>query len=160
MKDCKNFTGVSEMVKEVNKSVKGVPDDPNGFTEHHRKPVSINGSKKDKRNISSIRRYKHNAWHSLFGVLPAPDIILLFHEYYEMYGIDYPKSPLFKEWCEGRANSTNAAIKITRAWYALFEGKNLSQIAEEINTYYLDPDYKILVGTERILKACLVLKST
>ena len=53
---------------------------------HHRKPREQKGDD-TKRNKSSVLRSKHNAWHALYEVLPAPAIILQFESDCEVYGV-------------------------------------------------------------------------
>lgn len=133
---------------EVNDSFKG-PDDPHKLTRHHRKLESQNGSNHPQ-NISFVPLYKHRAWHALYDDLPPHLIIENFRQDYEVFGTDFPKSPLMKKLHEGWANSTPQKIKRRKAWYVLFADKTLEQIVEEINTIWLDPAYEILIGMVRI----------
>jgi hypothetical protein len=52
------------------------------LTLHHRKPTSIGGSAKDKRNHSYIQHIKHNAWHTLFSNHSAQTIAYMINEKY------------------------------------------------------------------------------
>ena len=134
------------------------PDDPNTITEHHRKPTSIGGSKKAKRNISFVPLFKHKAQHVLFRDWEATEIIKTFRDYYDIYGTDFIKSDLLKRLHEGYANNTAEKIKITKAWYVLFADKTLEEIVEEINTFWIDPDYEILIGTIRVKNVQIISK--
>ncbi len=125
------------------------------FDIHHRKPKE-QGGLDIPRNRSRVLRSKHNAWHALYEVLPAPAIILQFENDCEIYGNWNPRSNLVQRLIEGYANSTKALIKRRIAWYTLFEGKSLQEIVTEINSTWIDPDYEIQVGTERILKTWIV----
>ncbi len=48
-------------------------NDPNGMTEHHRKPKKLGGTDAPK-NISRITRVKHTSWHTLFNHMEAQEI--------------------------------------------------------------------------------------
>lgn len=153
------------MYKETVKVIeiaKAEPDDPNSFSDHHRKPRSLNG-KHYKRNLSSVPLFKHKAWHVLYEDFDAFDTQALFAQDYEVYGTDFIKSPLLKKLHEGYANNTAEKIKRRVAWYTLFSDKTLEEIVEEINTVWLDPDYEILIGMIRVktvqLKAKVGIKS-
>lgn len=50
------------------------------LTLHHRKPTSIGGSKRDKRNHSYIIDIKHCAWHTLFSNYSAETIARIINE--------------------------------------------------------------------------------
>ena len=52
------------------------------LTLHHRKPTSIGGSKRDRRNHSYIQHIKHCAWHTLFSNHTAETIIRMINEKY------------------------------------------------------------------------------
>lgn len=127
------------------------PDDPNKITKHHKLPESL-GGRWDRRNRSFVPLYKHQAWHHLFDNLPVSTIIQLLKGYYEIFGIDIVKSDLQREINEGWANANDERIKNRKAWYALFEGMTLSEIIIEINHFWIDPDYELCVGIERIQK--------
>ena len=43
---------------------------------HHRKPRSIDGVSSD-RNMSEVRKSQHEAWHTLFSNMTAPEIIAI-----------------------------------------------------------------------------------
>ena len=36
-------------------------------------------------------------------------------------------------------------IKVFNAWYLLFEGMTVEEVADEVNRIWLDPDYKMVV---------------
>jgi hypothetical protein len=50
------------------------------LTLHHRKPTSIGGSRRDKRNLSWIIRIQHRAWHILFSNHTAETICAIINE--------------------------------------------------------------------------------
>jgi hypothetical protein len=50
------------------------------LTLHHRKPTSIGGSKRDKRNHSYVQHIKHCAWHTLFSNHSAQTIAYIINE--------------------------------------------------------------------------------
>jgi len=52
------------------------------LTLHHRKPTSIGGSKRDRRNHSYVQHIKHCAWHTLFSNHTAETIIRIINEKY------------------------------------------------------------------------------
>lgn len=128
---------------------------PNKITLHHRLPESLGGNR-SKRNISHVPLYKHRAWHILFDNLPATEIITILRGYYEIFGIDVVKSDLQKDINEHWANSNKERIKNRQAWYELFESMTLMEIVEEVNAVWLDPDYCLLIGLERVYKINLV----
>jgi hypothetical protein len=118
-------------------------------TEHHRKPESLGGDKSP-RNISHVPLFKHRAWHTLYDNYEAPEIIRLFAQDYEVYGIEWVKSELLTDLHEKWANSTLKKVRRTKAWYTLFEGKSLDEIVVEVNAIWLDPDYEISIGLIRV----------
>ncbi len=121
---------------------------------HHRKPKNIKGSD-SARNRSYVLRSKHDAWHILYGALPATEIISLFEADQEIYGDWIPKSNIQRRINESWANSSKEKIKRRKAWYYLFEAKSLEEVVREINTVWIDPDYQIAIGIERIKKVWL-----
>lgn len=118
---------------------------------HHRKPREQGGDNSN-RNTSNVLRSKHNAWHALYEVLPVQLLISQFQNDCEIYGTWNPRSDLIQRLVEGYANSTKALIKRRIAWFTLFGGASLQNIITEINLTWIDPDYEIQIGTERILK--------
>lgn len=138
-----------------NDNVSVVVDDPNKITEHHRLPKSLNGGSNPE-NISLVPLYKHRAWHKLFDNLPAQEVVILLRGYYEVFGIDNPKSPLQTKINEGWANANSGRIKNREAWYSLFEGLTISQIEDEVNSVWLDPAYSVIIGLERVYKINLI----
>lgn len=42
-------------------------------SKHHRK-ARFNGGRNEKRNISYVPQYKHDAWHKLFGIMTPHQI--------------------------------------------------------------------------------------
>ncbi len=131
------------------------PNDPNLPTKHHRLPQSLGGTW-DTENISEVPNYKHQAWHRLFDNLPAQEVVVLLRGYYEVFGIDNPKSPLQTKINEGWANANSGRIKNREAWYSLFGGLTVNQIEEEVNSVWLDPAYSVIIGLERVYKINLV----
>ncbi len=132
-----------------------IPPEGDHRTIHHRKPVDLDG-KNTKRNKSNVLRSRHNAWHVLYGVLPAHEILIAFQGDCEVYGNWNPRSPLLTSILEGYANSSRAKIKRRAAWYFLFEGMSLEEIVTEMNTTWIDPDYEIKIGLERVKKVWIV----
>lgn len=128
-----------------------VPKEGGHLTIHHRKPTVI-GGRKTKRNESKVLRSRHTAWHMLYDILPATDISLKFQEDCEIYGNWNPKSPLLTRIVEGYANSSKAKIKRRQSWFLLFKGMSLEDIVLEVNAIWIDPDYEIKIGLERIKK--------
>ena len=124
------------------------------YSTHHRKPKDL-GLDNSTRNRSRVLRSRHDAWHILYGVLPAPAIILLFDADQEIYGNWIPKSDIQRKINEAWANSNKEKIKRRVAWYYLFEGMSLEDVVHEINTLWLDPDYEIKIGLERVKKVSL-----
>ncbi len=118
---------------------------------HHRKPKILRGGEAVK-NKSLVLRSKHDAWHILYDTLPAASIILLFEADQEIYGDWIPKSDIQRSINESWANSSREKIKRRKAWYYLFGGKSLEAVVNEINTVWIDPDYRIDIGIERIKK--------
>lgn len=125
------------------------PDDPNSLTIHHRKPTSIGGGE-EPRNKSEIVLFKHQAWHILYQNRPAELIIPRFQTDYEIFGTDYHKSEFFTEYCQRVANSNHKRIRRQEAWHILYGGMTLSEMIEETNTIYLDPDYEVYLRVVRI----------
>ena len=125
------------------------------YSTHHRKPKNV-GVDDSPRNKSSVLRSKHDAWHILYEALPAQEIISLFDADQEIYGNWIPKSDIQRKVNEAWANSSERKIKRRKAWYYLFEGKSLEEIVDEINTVWLDSDYQIVIGIERIKKVWIV----
>ena len=124
------------------------------YSVHHRKPKNLQGCD-SARNTSLVLRSKHDAWHILYEALPALSIILLFEADQEIYGDWIPKSDIQRRINESWANSSKEKIKRRKAWYYLFEEKSLEDVVHEINTVWIDPDYKIEIGFERIKKVWL-----
>jgi hypothetical protein len=52
------------------------------LTLHHRRPISIGGSRNDQRNHSWVPRNKHQAWHTCFGTNEAPIICSMINLHY------------------------------------------------------------------------------
>jgi len=50
-----------------------------GWTKHHRKPKSLDGSN-DPANISLVRHVQHHAWHTLFTNLTVWEIVRLIND--------------------------------------------------------------------------------
>ena len=125
------------------------------YSIHHRKPKDLKGTDTS-RNKSSVLRSKHDAWHILYEALPAQEIIAKFEADQEIYGNWIPKSEIQRKINEGWVNSNKEKIKRRKAWYYLFEGKSLEEVVDEVNTTWIDPDYQIVIGTERIKKVLLV----
>ena len=132
-------------------------DDPESISRHHRK-LSSDGGGDHKGNISFVPLFKHRAWHVLYRDMTPREIIDLFSQDFEIYGIDNKKSDLLKQLHEGWANNTDEKIKRTKAWYTLFADKTIEEIVEEVNNIWLDPNYEILVGMIRIKTIQLVQK--
>ena len=128
-----------------------IPSEGDYYCDHHRKPKDA-GRTDVKRNKSKVLRSRHTAWHALYDVLPAPQIILAFQEDCEIYGDWNPKSPLLTRIIEGYANGSRAKIRRSKAWFFLFGGMSLEDIIQEINAVWIDPDYEIKVGLERVKK--------
>lgn len=125
------------------------------YSTHHRKPKDIEVDDSP-RNKSYVLRSKHDAWHILYGTLTAKEIIARFDADQEIYGNWIPKSEIQRKINEAWANSSERKIKRRKAWYYLFDGKSLEEIVDEINTVWLDPDYQIVIGIERIKKVWIV----
>lgn len=128
-----------------------VPKEGDHYCDHHRKPRDLGGTNY-KRNRSKVLRSRHTAWHTLYEVMPANQIILTFQDDCEIFGDWNPRSPLLTKIIEGYANSNRKRIRRREAWFFLFEGMSLEDIVQEINGVWLDPDYVIRVGTDRIKK--------
>jgi hypothetical protein len=135
--------------KEHYKPIKNELEDY--FDKHHRRPRELEGDNSP-RNISTVLRSRHNAWHVLYKVLPVELMMLQFHSDCEIYGTWNPRSDILQKLVEGYANSTANLIARRKAWYLLFENMTLPEIVCEINTIWIDPDYEIQLGTERIAK--------
>ncbi len=140
-----------ESYTSEDQQVSFIPKEGDHYCTHHRKPTDI-GGKNLKRNKSKVLRSRHSAWHALYGVLPASQIILSFQEDCEIYGNWNPRSPLLTKIIEGYANGSRAKIKRRQAWFFLFEDMALEEIVQEINAIWLDPDYQIQIGLERVKK--------
>ena len=115
-------------------------------TDHHRKPESIGGTN-GKTNKSRVSNYKHEAWHILFNNCPATKVFENFVLFYEVFNRE-DKSELQqtinKEWIDSKPRW----VKWRRAWQTLFGGMTLSQIVEEINGVWLDPDYQFCLASK------------
>lgn len=131
------------------------PTEGDHYCTHHRKPVDLGGSNL-KRNKSKVLRSRHTAWHALYDVMSAPEIIFAFQEDCEIYGNWNPRSPLLTKIIEGYANRSRAKIRRRQAWFFLFGGMSLEDIIQEINAVWIDPDYEINIGLERVKKVWLI----
>jgi hypothetical protein len=125
------------------------------YSTHHRKPKNVEVDNSP-RNKSTVLRSKHDAWHLLYDALPAQKIIELFIVDQEIYGNWTPKSATQQRINEEWINSSERKKRRRKAWLYLFEGKSLEEIVQEINSVWIDPDYQIEIGTERIKKVWIV----
>lgn len=78
-------------------------NDPNKITKHHRK-LKSDGGGNHRGNISDVPLFKHRAWHALYQDEEPEVIDLMFRQDYEVFGIDFVKSPLMTELHQKWAN--------------------------------------------------------
>lgn len=120
---------------------------PQVVNTHHRRPRSIGGSNEG-RNRSEVNQIRHSLWHDIFGSNHAQEIALVMNKY-ELFGqgvvIDLvPTSDeydTYQKGGRGRLSKTWAAP----TFQALFYGYTVEEIINEINSVWLDPDYRIVL---------------
>lgn len=120
---------------------------PGRLTDHHRKPSSIGGHKRNG-NISRVTRREHAAWHKLFENYPAPVILEALKKFLVLFSI---------EATDGELLSPGCISKQRLAWEILFRDKHINEIIGVINTVWLDPDYEFIQmpnGTMRCARRC------
>jgi len=130
---------------------------PLDITVHHRKPKSLGGGD-DKRNISHVYRYLQEAWHLLFDDHSAPQIVEEFQMFDDAFSRGKPVMLKFEKMSRQKLGRKILWwTKRQRAWEVLFgDLSTLEQKVERANNTYLDPDYRIIVGTVRIKKVFLM----
>jgi hypothetical protein len=118
------------------------------LTRHHRKSKRLGGDS-SKRNISYVPRFKHEAWNVLFDSFPADIVLKRFLFFYELFGIDFKKSPTQAERDVEWVSARESMERRRKAWDALFYRMNIYEILDEINKVWIDPDYKLVITSER-----------
>jgi hypothetical protein len=127
------------------------------MTRHHRKPKKLGGNS-SKRNISYVPRFKHEAWGILFDSFPAHVILERLRFFYELFGIDFKKSLAQAERDSEWISTRESMRRRRRAWDILFYRMNIYEILDEINRVWLDPDYKLVIRSERANKITIGLE--
>lgn len=144
------------MFKETGTSNTGeATSDTEKLSKHHRK-AEVNGGGHERRNISYVKRVDHDAWHILYDTLEASDILALFKNDYEVFGVDNQKTDLAKT-LYAQYSMKNKKQKRRRAmWDRLFSDRPLDEILKIINTRWLDPDYNFHKEIIRVKKFQLI----
>ena len=116
----------------------------------------MGGGDNDK-NKSLVERYKHEAWHVLFDNFPALQMFQKFKDFYEVFGFN-GESEFQKRRAREWVRTKKSRMKKQQAWRDLFGSMGLAEIVQIINDVWIDPDYEIVIGIQRIPKVRIVSK--
>ncbi len=147
-----------ELVQVQGRLKGGHNNGPYKTTKHHRKPESLGGDCSP-RNISSVPRYQHEAWHLLFDSLPAEQMFVKFLFFLDIFGVNTMMPEFQTRHAKAWVRTKKSRIKKQQAWIYLFGDLDVEEIVKIINTVWIDPDYKFIIRVERVKRIRLVAYS-
>jgi hypothetical protein len=124
------------------------------MTDHHRKPESLGGGN-DKRNISSVPRYQHQAWHTLFDSLSPLQILERLEYYWFVFGAQKTRaqSRMVRDWIL----AIKSRSKKKEAWETLFRGASLDEVIVRINRVWIDPDCELILSFRKTPRIAITI---